>query len=292
MKTIFKVLISLIIFVGIDRFCHEQTGTFCLHKITLNRPEDPVWETPALSPAENAQIEKILSQPFTFLGHGNECFAFLSEDQTVVLKCFKLQFLRPAYLKEMLQSSPLEWKSTFINARVQRLARTFDSLKIASDTLKEETGMLYVHLTPTKHLKAPLVLVDKLGIKHSLDPNQIKFVLQKKADLLYPKISTWIKQGEIDKAQDCVASLVQLIAKRAEKQIADRDANIRTNFGCIGQTAIEIDIGSFSTPVETELDPNEEVRYIMTPLWLWAEKEHPELLPYLTQLLTVNQLEI
>jgi hypothetical protein len=282
-----KILLIIALIVGIDRFCHEQTGTFCLHKIIENRPEDPTWEAPPLSEAENKQIEALLEQPFTFLGHGNECFVFLSHDGSTVLKCFKLQFLRPAYLKEMVQAPLSSWKETLVQARITRLKRTFDSLKIAYETLKKETALLYVHLTPSTHFKKPLVLIDKLGIKHTLDPNQFKFVLQKKADLLIPSLSRWIAQGETEKAKACLSSLTALIKKRAHAKISDRDATVQTNFGCIDGKAVEIDIGSFSA-LDPLLNPTDEARHIMTPLWLLIAREHPSFLSHFDKILSVN----
>jgi hypothetical protein len=239
MKKTFKILLALAIFIALDRFCHEATGTFSLYKITLNRPEDPTWNDPSQHPPS-------LNEPFTFLGHGNESFAFLSADKKTVLKVFKLQFLRPAYFKEMVRAPLAEWPETLVRARKARLDRTFSSIKIAYDLLREETALEYVHLTPTTHFTKPLILIDKLGISHTLDPNSLKFVLQKKADLVFPTLDVLVSQKKYDAVQAHVDSLLNLIEKRAALGIVDRDATLGTNFGFIDGKAVEIDIGSFS----------------------------------------------
>ena len=275
MKRIFKLLLIFALLIGINRFCHLATGTFSIHKIVHNRAEDPIW-VPAM---QNENVDALLREPFTYLGHGNESFAFLSADKTTVLKCFKLQFLRPAYLKELLRTFPTEWKSTMIEARKTRLARTFDSLKIAHDQLAEETALLYIHLRPTRHIKKEIVLIDKLGIRHTLSANQLKFVLQKRADPFYPTLKKWARENNQSQLHLALRSLIDLVTKRSLAHIHDRDATIGTNFGWINGKAIEIDIGSYSKG-ET-IDVKREILYVLSPLWLWAEKEAPQLIPIL-----------
>src|SRR5579871_916778 len=47
------------------------------------------WEFPPLNPKEQKEIERILSQKFTYLARGSQAFAFISEDGRYVLKMFK-----------------------------------------------------------------------------------------------------------------------------------------------------------------------------------------------------------
>src|SRR5258706_12163985 len=77
------------------------------------------WELSPLSAQEKENIDKILTEPFSFLGSGGQCYAFVSKDEKYVLKFFK----------QKANPCPL-----------------FNSCKIAYETLKEETGMLALHL--------------------------------------------------------------------------------------------------------------------------------------------------
>jgi hypothetical protein len=284
MKRAAKILLILALIVGIDRFCHEQTGTFSLYKIQDNRPGDPIFEL-----ANQPSADALLNQPYRFLGHGNECFAFISADNTTILKVFKLQFLRPAYLKPACKAPLKKFKETLCAARKERLKRTFDSIQIACEDLKEETALVYIHLAPTHHLKKSLTIIDKIGIAHQIDLDQTKFILQKRANLVYPHLNALMKENKVDEAKECLTSLIQLIKTRYEKGISDRDARLEDNFGFIGSIAVEIDVGSFSRDNTIKTPENTEHLLFQEtlPLKTWLAK-HPILLEHLNSTISKN----
>lgn len=47
------------------------------------------WELPPLTFEEQQEVERILSQKFTYLARGSQAFAFISEDGKYILKLFK-----------------------------------------------------------------------------------------------------------------------------------------------------------------------------------------------------------
>jgi hypothetical protein len=139
-----KVLIALLIFFGVERFCHWQTAGFRPYKIAFceQNHKEPCPE----------DVSKILNQSFHFLGAGKQFYAFESHDGTVVLK----------FLKGRRKSAP--------NVR--------QSAALAYALLKDEASLVY---QSHHHFSKPALLYDKLGIEHTIDLNQCEFFIQRKA---------------------------------------------------------------------------------------------------------------
>src|SRR5438445_301873 len=98
MRRVFKLLLFVALFIGAERFCHKQTRGFALSNIFPK--EELEWPEQEIS----QEIKTLLSQPFTFLESGLECYAFVGEDGETVLKLFKHHHLRQA---EWLTCLPL-----------------------------------------------------------------------------------------------------------------------------------------------------------------------------------------
>ena len=243
-----KVFVFLVLFRGVERFCHSQTEGFAMTKILPMHP--PTSSTPlsVLSEEERKEVEAILSQPFYFLGKGGQSFAFLSEDGKVVLKFLKKNHVR---MWEFLKSFTLP---SFLDLYRQKILRDthhkspffLRSCKISYEDFKEGTGLIYLHMQKTDYFPKKLTIIDKLGIAHKVDMDSIEFALQAKAERVQPVLKRLIEENETSSAKECLTSLLELIVERCNKGIHDRDPNLKTNFGFIGHKAITIDIGSFS----------------------------------------------
>lgn len=253
------------------------------------------------SGAPSQALPECLNQPFRFFGMGSECFAFLSQDGQTVLKFFKLDHFRFVYLKKALSaldyapfadarwSSPLwrlpSWcdplRKRLIGVRIFRIQHSFQSCQLAQKELAEQTGLLYLHLTPTRTLHKQLTLIDPLGMAHPIDLDSSYFVLQKRATLVKPALRALRRTGDLQTAHTLLKSLFQLICLRYQKGIYDRDALIMQNFGFLGHQAVEIDLGSFSqTPyVQSTAQMHQELLYVTKPLRRWLQSKWPELLP-------------
>ena len=263
-----RLILFVVLFFSLERFCHKQTHGFRLHKIQSPPSQDAHWETPPPS----AEAQAALEQPYHFLNSGGECYIFASEDGKYVLKFFKHHHMRV--------NSPLDpiLPHAFIENRRIRRTKFFTSCKIASDRFSKETGLVYLHLTKTDSLLHKLRLYDPIGIVHDLSLDTLEFALQKRASLAYPTLTALLEAGEISGAEKRLASLVDLIAARSRAGIADHDARKR-NFGFIGTEAIELDLGSFSFD-ESLYDPDNAQKallYETIKLRRWVKKYHPEL---------------
>ncbi len=301
MKLLFKILFAIGIFLGLQQCIERVTRGFCLQKILCtDLPFHPQFEsTLPFSP-----IEPLLEQEYTFLGAGSECFAFLSQDGTTVIKFFKLDFARPVYFRRglidenyasyagTLSGHPLTQNENpllkrLLGIREFRIQRTFSSLKLAFDALQEETGLLYLHLNPTHHLNKKLTLKDACGIAHVVDLDTTRFFLQKKAVPIEEGLATYLKHGQKAEARACIDSLVQMILSRCQKGFSDRDILDR-NFGLIDTQAIEIDSGSFipNEKMQTPTEYKQEIFFATLELKEWLQEIAPDMALYLEEKIT------
>ena len=304
-----KAVCVLAIFIGVQHLIERKTHGFYLQRILS---EDlfiqPDWDIAALNQEEERVIKELLDQPFTFLGSGSECFAFLSQDEKTVIKFFKLDYFRPIYfLRGLFSENHRENAGTLssiytqlspfcfgmdslvkrvVGMREFRIGRTFKSLKLSYDHLKEETGLIYLHLNPTSLFHKKLTLYDPNGIAQEIDLDSTRFYIQKRATPLEKHLLALKENHEQKRAEQCLASLCNLIVQRCRKGFADRDP-YNKNFGFIEDRAIEIDTGSF-IPYLRMQEPRfykQELLFIALGIKQWAKSHYPELLSPIDSLL-------
>ncbi len=272
-KTLFKVICVCVCFSLAGWFCRKQTDGFTILKISSNLSYHTEWETPHTA-VEKTELLQIFKQPFTYLAKGDQCFVFVSEDRKYVLKFFRQSHMRAPFWVRMLPYFMQEVRLKETLKRESKLTSDFLSYRIAFDELKEETGLVFLHLNKTDDLKTSVTVVDKLHIAHQISLDTTEFLVQKCAKPLYPAIEEMILEGKIDAAKATLAKLVQLLLKvRYEKGIADNDPDLNTNFGCIGDTPVQIDVGRFKkSEMRKSLEEYQmEIAHITDNLHQWLE---------------------
>lgn len=260
MKIWIRCVCFCLAFWGAERFCHDKTDGFAVQNILSDLAPDPRRATK--EPSCFAEIEKILTQPFTYLGSGGQCYAFLSADKKTVIKLFKHHHLKPIF------SSSETKREAF-----------FQSCKLSFEELQEETGLIYAHLNKTRHLKRSITLIDKLGIHHSVDLDNLEFVLQKRVSLALRTVKKLVRTSQHEEAEKAVRAIVEMVAMRCEKGVQDRDNGMRRNMGFFEGKAISIDIGSFSrAPGMKQRDEmRQEIKEKTWRLALFLKRQSPSL---------------
>jgi hypothetical protein len=224
---------------------------------------------------EMSHISAALSQPFTFLDCGQECYAFASADGKLILKVFKHHHVRQAALLARLTHLPYFEK--LAREKRERQARNFASCKLAYEELKDETGLIFAHLKKTSVHLPTVTLIDKLGIQHKVALDEIQFLVQRRAELLIPTLRTGTEH-----AKESITSLLKLISKRCEQGVDDRDPVLSRNYGFLDTRAIIIDVGSFSKKPHL-MHPQaykRELFYETLPLRCLLNERFPELVPH------------
>lgn len=265
------------IFIGLfllHSFCRWQTDGFRLSHL-------PLRYGLSVNPIPKKEIVHAFDQPFYYLGRGAQAYAFVSEDQKYVIKFFKqdrathplepIGFMLPPPFKSQLAET--------VAKRREKVRKDFASYQLAYDFLTKETGLLYLHLRPTGRWDNELTLYDKLGVRHKISVDQTAFVLQEKAELVYPTLKQWVSDGNTDKAKRGLTNLVGLLQRRCERGIFDKNPDLKTNFGFREEEAIQFDIGRFS-PDPSRQDPRiyrDDLVRITDRLCHWLDGWAPEL---------------
>lgn len=268
-STLFKFLLFALLAFPLARFCHHQTKGFAVSKIVHN-----------FSPHEEDQClygtPLALEQPFHFLSRGAQSFVFISEDGQYILKL--LNNKDPSRLSLLSYFPGTQGAQQRLNEKIRT---TFASYRLAFERMADKTALLYLHLQPTSHLPSKLTLIDPLQISHTLDPNGVAFLLQRKVDLVYPQLHAWIASGEKELAQQGISSLLQLFLWKERQGILDRDPLIRTNYGFLEGQAVQIDVGPLFLGESAAFA--QELQRVMASLKNWLSLEDPSLVSYLDQ---------
>lgn len=192
------------------------TGGFKLAKMRVIFFPHPEWDVP-LDP----EVLRGFKQPFHYIDKGSQCYVFESEDQKVVIKFFR--FSKP-------------WSSL-------KIFTLFNATHIAFERLKEETGLLYIHLNPTELGLPKLRCKDAIGRTYYLALDECRFAVQKKVQKFESAMAEALKRPELMKER--LDQFVELLFARTAKGVFNSDPSLSRNFGFLGDRAIELDFGNY-----------------------------------------------
>jgi len=281
---IFNIFLSLCMLVAIERFCRWQTGGFRLSKATTSHIYP--FDCPAQALSDG------IVQPFYFLGSGVQFYAFVSEDGQTVMKLFKHHHmgLSTDLVKKLL---PKSLAAPILQKRENRMHHLLKSAQIASEKLSEETGVYFTHLCKTDGLLGQITLHDKLGIAHKLDLDTTEFVLQKRAIPVFEHLHLLFQNQKIEEALSAMKNLLVMIENRSKKGIKNKDGKVLRNCGFLGETPVELDIGSFTfRSHSTNPKPHKKaVQKGALQLLGWVKKNYPENLEQCTKTLLYENFD-
>lgn len=198
----------------------QATWGFTVARLKASQP---------LGPSLGVDPDIILQQKFYLKDQGGQSYVFISADEKYVLKFFK--------------DMPRPWIpfKKYQKKKIGKLIRTINGYHLAFERLREETGILYLHLSPTKTCLAT-TLVDRLLIEHSIDLSSVYFILQKRAT---PVASF---------SESTLSQVCELLKKRASAHIADHDPRLQSNLGWIDGQLVFIDPGRFIEDAHASAD--------------------------------------
>ncbi len=262
-----KKWIALICFAGpfliLPFALKSWTAGFKLAKLCIEIPYRSAWDV--RTPLSETSAQKILSQPFRYLGKGRQCYAFESQDRAYVLKLFRFdrRILVPHKSK----------------GRTESVDALFEGCRLAA-IASEETGLLYLHLNESLGRLPVLNAKGPLRRHYRIPLDRCRFALQKKAIPLAEGLFNAKQEGSLEERLE---EIVVLLRSRIEKGIGNQDPSLWRNFGFIERSAVEIDFGSF-VPRPDFSDPSiaeKELSRYLEPLRSWLEKHAPESLHFL-----------
>jgi len=224
------------------------------------------------------QLDTILAQPFHQLGRGLQMTAFESADGKYVLKLFHPRI--PRDFKWYL--SWRNWKRTYSIKHInrewfqkgKRLEKMFRQLQIAHSVLRDETGPLFLHLSPSERIHHVVELIDKRGKGHQMALHETPFVLQKKAVIASAYLDGLANEGRVEELKEAVSKMEQLFAKRLRLAITDQNQNMDINYGFVDGKPIQIDVGSIKVDPTLLLDSKMEKRRIFDRFHHWLSERY------------------
>ncbi len=221
-----------------------------------------------------AEIAQILSQPFSYLRKGRQCFVFESLDGKFVLKFFNKTYFQ------------LPWYSFFVREkeiakRNRRKVFYEESYAIAFEEFGEE--ILYLHQGQGERL--PFVsLVDRANREFRIDLTRVPFVLQKKGEPFYPTLEAIFQREGLQGLCREIDCFVEQVSLRISKQIADGDSDVEHNWGYVEGKIFHLDPGRlyFDPTLDTLQRQTHEWYAATHRLQKWLKAHHPEAAVYLS----------
>lgn len=226
---------ALLLLWGWHYVYHNKTLSFSVGRITSDFTYNPYWDVAPLDSEEQKKLDRIFSQKFHYLSAGSQSYAFVSEDGKTVVKFFRMKH-QVLHLKDL-------WTYDRSDERRQNLMSIYDAHVLAYQKMKDDAGLIYLHLNKTHHLNKKIKLIDALHRTHIVDLDQVEFVVQERAELIFSRLKKLLHQGNPEEFNTALGSVMQLIQRRIDKGIADHDKAVSHNFGFVEDRAIQIDVG-------------------------------------------------
>jgi hypothetical protein len=179
------------------------------------------------------RLSEILSQPFTYLTEGLQAFIYVSEDGKFILKTFK-----------NLEQSKDQFKSWGLNPddiTGELIENSIKSYELAFDKLREETALVYIHVSSDPLPGQKLLLDNK-----EFDASDVQFLVQERVELVRDRIKRLMSASEANKVEDIIEQIMTFIGRVWEKGITEDTFNWDHNYGytVTGKLA-QIDVGTF-----------------------------------------------
>jgi len=274
------ILIPIFLFKAVQLWESRGQG-FRLYKIRSDLPYDSRWDI-SCTDEDMAVARQVLAQPFNYLGHGFQCYAFLSQDGKYVLKFFRHQRLRLPEFVLALPSIPYfeEWRKSRILALSRRLDYLLRSCKTSWDPARRETALLMAHLNSTLDLFPVVTIKDPLGAIHHVALDRCQFLLQKKAVHIKPTIAQLMEQKNVDGAKECISWIFDLLVDCVHNDVQDTDGALirKNNLGFLPEEkrAIYIDGGKLKRHEWKDKEFEKDLKRLYL-LQKWLKDEYPAL---------------
>lgn len=282
--TLSVVFLTVLVIYGAGRAYFYVTDGFAISNITSELSYDSRWNTRPLNKAQWEEVEQALSQPYHYFSKGCQSYVFESEDHKYVLKFIKYQRFRNHFWVDWMGHLPLVDK--YIQEKNRKKRKKLENILmgwcIASDELKAETGVVYVHLNKTNDLLGTLLITDKMGIEHELHLDEMEFMVQRKAKMLTETINQMMANEDVEAVRQLLTKLVKTILWEFERGIADNDQALMQNTGVLDGVPIHIDLGQFVRRRDVQ-NPQlmKQQLFNRTHLFhVWLKERYPEMGDY------------
>ncbi len=281
---LFMLIFFLASTVKIDRIFFKRNSSFSIRFLFSNLPNRSEWDLPPPSHDELQNLDVALAQKFHYLGKGAHCYAFVSEDQKYVIKFHR--FASHMRIFPWL-NRPFSYRFNAERKKIKKynlmkLSYNLQNYKNSYSDLREETGLIFLHINKTDTLHRTVTLIDKTHAEYQIPLDEVTFILQHKANLIYPTLDQLVAEKKIPEAKKVVTSIIHLIAQCCQKGYVDDDPVLRKNYGLLSDRAIHIDVGDLikNETVKEQSQRLAHVEEMTISLRQRIENQYPDLLEH------------
>lgn len=243
-------------------------------------PYEERWEISSSqsNESEKKYIHQILDQPFSYLDEGGQSYAFVSQDGRYVLKLFK-ERLTPSLFVRIWPSIAFidHYRNKHLAKREKKHLNAFIGHKLAYETIRQESALIYVQLNPSKesHL---VTITDRNKRPFAVDLKGLSFVIQEKGTMLKDALADLFSKGDIAGVERRIGQLFSLYLGEYAKGIYDLDRGIMHNIGCLEDRVFHLDVGKMVSDerIKEEAFYREDLAKMATKLKTWIHRRYPQ----------------
>ena len=285
MRYLVYFLLIVFLFVGSIRLYYNLTDDFRIANITYDLPFKTSWATEVLSSSDNAHLDQLLSQKFSYIDKGAQCYAFGSEDGRYVLKFFKFKHLKPNWLMQLLPSS--KKKDDYLLNKQKKIKNVFDAYDLAYREDRQNVALIYLHLTPVQDFQKKVLVIDKIGFEREIDLNSTVFLIQKRGVTFRSRLTTLLDNKNVEGTKTAINKILHMYLSEYHQGIYDRDHGVMVNAGFVGEQPFHLDAGKFAKveSIKEKIVYSEDLELVIWKIEEWIQATYPhyknELFPFL-----------
>lgn len=265
-----KLFLPILLLLGASGLFFSYSKKSCCFSPEFAKSDASFFLGSAPLPKE---LEPILDQPFTFLGSGNQSFAFESKDKQSVLKLFKFHTLQGFDLYDLIPHYFQDFHAQHAKDRKKKVDRLLNGLILAENYNRENAGILYIHFPPSPLFGKEVSIRDRAGRIHLINLDNYVFVLQKKAEPLGEALKAHFDKGDVQGAVSKLFALYRMISDDLKAGLYDQDHNVISNTGFVEEVPIRIDFGKLSLAT---IEPAPEIHKINRERIIpWVKRYYP-----------------
>ena len=257
---------------------------FNLHLIESQLETRAEWDA-KISPDHDKFFYVVSQQALEWVGRGANSFIFSTGDDRYVVKFLPAGAPPASEARGLFKK--LFGKKTLSRKALAKLEDSCLSSRLCFDELRDETGLVYVHLNRTRAQIHGLKLIDSYGQSQRACGDDTCFVVQQKAKPLIPTLTALMEAEDLQAAEQRIDQVFDLLIALARKGYVDGDEGLipNNNIGFVNGRAIYLDTFHFFRA--KSLDVLERMRYEcqlrLRPLEAWLLASYPQLGAYYLQ---------
>ncbi len=278
-RVLLLISVFVILFI-VTKWSVANTDDFRISNVQYEVPYHPEWEVESLAPVQKHLLNHILHQHFTYLGKGDQCYAFLSEDGKWVLKMFIVKHLKPSPLFTLIPSvgKLQEYKQSIELEKRQQLEGLLNSYKLAYDVYRPESGCLYMHFNNSQRLNRAVSVTDKLGREWTVDLDPLAFVIQQRAVPLRDEMDQLLSRDNVRRAKKRIRQTIALYLRQYALGIHDWEKDVMNNNGFVGEKPVHFGVEDLivDESVQSKEAQIEHLVRVCQSMEQWVSSHFPE----------------